>query len=153
MEQLNKEIQEAITKNLPAQVGEALQQLLAKATKDAQELADAKRYIEQHGKLSENLSNSVAELQTQLERHANIDDRLRELDEAKRDRKIFELETKLAAEQRVTHILDQTLSKLVRNIEYRNTLFGKENIPITGHNAPSWVAVQDVNRTSTTSGE
>lgn len=153
MEQFNKEIQEAIAKNLPAQVGEALQQLLAKATKDAQELADAKLYIEQHGKLSENLSNRVAELQTQLERHSNIDDRLLELEEAKRDRKIFELETKLAAEQRVTHILDQTLSKLVRNIEYRNTLFGKENIPINGHNNPGWVAVQDVNRTSTACSE
>ena len=153
MENLSNEIQELIIKQLPSELGKTLQSLLADAANDAQALQDARAYIKQTGEITANLSAQVGELSTQLERHKNIDDRLAELEQAVRDRKIFELETKLAAEQRVTHILDQTLSKLVRNIEYRNTLFGKENIPVNGHNGTGWVAVQDVNRTSTTSGE
>lgn len=153
MENLSNEIQELIVKHLPSELRETLQSLLADAANDAQALQDARAYIKQTGEITANLSAQVGELSTELERHKNIDARLAELEQAVRDRKIFELETKLAAEQRVTHILDQTLSKLVRNIEYRNTLFGKENIPITGHNAPGWVATQDVNRTITASGE
>jgi len=160
MENLSKEIQELIVKHLPSELGETLRNLLASAANDAQALQDARAYIKQTGEITANLSAQVGELSTQLERHKNIDARMRELEESERNRKIFQLETELAAEKRITSVLDQTLGKLVRNTEYRNTLFGKENIPVQGTpgsngygGTPGWVSTQDVSQTTTKTAE
>ncbi|MCK9417265.1 hypothetical protein M0Q97_11515 [Candidatus Dojkabacteria bacterium] len=130
MNELEKEIQEAIAKNLPSQVGEVL-------TKKLEELENVKR---QNSSFQLKLKSKEEEIEAYLEtieklrRFDDMEQTLikkeKELQDRERAQKIFELETQLKCEIEKTTFGNSILNSLVRNIEYRKNVFNNETINI-----------------------
>jgi hypothetical protein len=130
----NKEILEIIKKNMPEQVGSELKKLLEKAEKDArmvEELSAVIADLEQSGIA---LNKRIDEYIKFDQRNANLDARehlLAELELGLRER---ELEYKLAAEKEKSAFAINVAMGLVRNVEYRNSVFGNGSVPFKDNN-------------------
>jgi len=126
MDATTQEINEIIKKNLPAQVGDVLKQRLAQA--DAYE-SDVKHLT--GVKVSNEatiigLESKIKEYEQFDNRNAALDAREKELDNKERNLKIAELEFKLANEKEKTQFSQSVAMGLVRNIEYRKSIFDSE---------------------------
>mgnify|MGYP000898615246 CR=1 FL=1 len=124
---LQQEINEVIEKNLPQQVGKVLQEKLAKADKDANELETKKEVIKV-------LEARINELNSALCKHSDLDSKIkknedleRELSERERNFKIILLENKLEVEKEKSEFAKAIGLGLVRNLDYRKTIFDSEN--------------------------
>lgn len=114
MENLQKEISEAIDKNLPNQVGEILKKRLEKADSDAV-------LLEQQRKNIKNQGETIGNLEEKLNKHLELDTKLnflimceKELIKKENSQKVFEAELKMnAADSKVVMLQDvmQTVFK------------------------------------------
>ena len=123
---MKTEIEEIISKNLPAQVGDVLKQRLAQA--DAYE-AEVKSLRENKISNEATIKGLHAEIERYMafdNRNAAIDAREKELDNKERNLKIAELEFKLASEKEKTQFTQSVAMGLVRNTEYRKSIHDSE---------------------------
>lgn len=124
--EINKEIQEIIAKNLPAQVGYVLKEKLIQADKNIQEINDLKTKIEKYSNLILNHETTIKEYQ-KLENQFNlIESKEKQLEKRENKLLIDELTYKLASEKDKTEFSKSVALGLVRNIEYRNNSFSSE---------------------------
>lgn len=122
-----QEFQEVIKKNLPQQVGEVLKGRLEQADKDASE-------VKRLNVLLNKCADDKANLEERIEKYQQFDTRNSLLEAAEKqletERNKFELEKlsyQLAAEKDKTEFTKSVALGLVRNTEYRKTIFDSEN--------------------------
>ena len=157
---ITQELQDVIEKNLPAQVGETLRKRLEQADLDAKKLENTTRLLVARDAAVTALTKENESLKEQLGKHTELGKREDAVKEAERDQKVFRLETELNAERRISNTFDETLGKLVRNVEYRSRTLGNENLVIPGNPGgngyqptPGFPSTMPVDRTKTSSAE
>jgi len=133
-DQLNKDIKAAIAKSLPAALAEELQQVLKEGT-DAIGLVAVLQNSVTHQ------DNVIKELENKLCLHNKLSDREKAVAtkeqavlEAERNAKVVSLEVQLEAQKSMTKFAQDLAMGLVRNTEYRKSVFDSEtkNVPFMG---------------------
>lgn len=144
---LNKELQELYEKHLPNQIGVALKRKLEQAEKDAAELSSLKQVHEKLQKENESLVNELKQHKSIDEKLAEIETKSKEVEEREKKIGIDELKYQLAAEKEKTQFTRDVAMGLVRNVEYRKTIFDSENVFHGGYHDPNgnWVNPQNSN--------
>jgi hypothetical protein len=125
--ELEKELQESIKKNLPQQVGETLKQRLEQADKDA---AEVKRLNEKNEELAKNLIQKNVEIEEYRKldiRNDSLESREKEIETKEKQLEVETLKYQLQAEKDKTTFSQNVAMGLVRNIEYRKSIFDSES--------------------------
>lgn len=129
---IEQDLQEVINKNLPQAAGELLQQRLAQADRDAARVKDLETTRDKNAERIGQLDKQVSELRAKLAEHEAID--VREAAVAARENaaEIEALKVQLAAAHTNTAFAKDIALGLVRNVEYRSSVFsnGYQNEPI-----------------------
>jgi hypothetical protein len=108
-EQMNIEIQEAIKKSLPQQVGEALKQRLEQADKDSKEIKELKNTIAKIQGERITLQSKVTEYEKLDERNLKLTERENLVSQQERELKLTIADLKLAeAEKRNVDMVNLT---------------------------------------------
>lgn len=122
--ELTKELEQIIRNNLPAQVGETLQKVLAEGQ-------EAKRLLEQKTTRIAELEGSLARLLAENEQlrafkreSANLDARARGLDEEERNLKVQMLELQVKEAERRADVVTSLVDRFVRNVDVRRSITG-----------------------------
>jgi len=126
---IEHDIQESIQKNLPAHVGDVLKTRLEKADADAKAVASLTTQAEE---LRATASKAMDASHKAQEEHKAMDEREAAAKEAERDLRVKVLEIELFAEKRISTTLTDVLSRLVRNTDYRTTVFGTQGVAVGG---------------------
>lgn len=134
--EIEKELQELITKNLPAQVGNELQKVLAKGKKDAEEVERLTKIIEDKEETIRIQSSNNTMLQEKLNKAGDIEAREKAVAEAERNIKIKQLEYELKAEQDKTTFAQNVALGLVKNVEYKSSVYGNRGETIIRNGYP-----------------
>ena len=124
---IEKDLQEVISKNLPQAIGELLQRRLVQADRDAARVSEFGAIISANDKRISSLTNEVTELMNKLDEHAAIDQREAAVSAREIAAEIEALKVQLAAAQTNTQFAKDVAMGLVRNSEYRNTVFTTDN--------------------------
>lgn len=124
---MEAEFKAIIEKNLPAQVGDVLKKRLEQADVDASNLKRANETLDANGKTITSLNAQIAEYKKFDERNAAISAREIAVTESERNLKVKELEFQLASEKDKTGFAKEVALGLVRNTEYRKTIFDNES--------------------------
>lgn len=126
---MTNEIKAIIEKNLPAQVGETLKQVLEQGKKDSETV---KQQAEQINKLLKTVQERDELIQTYKkfdERNSSLESREKACEIQERDLKVKTLEYQLEAEKSKTVFSQNVALGLVRNTEYRRTIMDNVNEP------------------------
>lgn len=134
MENFENDFKELVKKNLPAHIGEALQEKLKQADKDAKALDAAS--IE----LSE-LRITKNELTSELNKHialntrsASLDVREATLREAEVTKEVTELKIRLEESDKRAETITEITRSLVRNTTFRESLFSTKDVVTQDNN-------------------
>lgn len=128
---IEQEISDAIEKNLPNMLGTKLRERLEQADKDA---LDLQRLRDKYAEKSESAKTLTAErdaAKEQLNQHKALDIRENEVAARERDAEIAGLKVQLNAEQRMSQYARDVAMGLVRNVEYRKSVFENGMTPIS----------------------
>lgn len=144
---INKDVEEAINKQLPATVGDVLRKRLEQASADALEL-DVQRkarltLLDEARDLKLKLSGAEARAKRQEE----LDVLAAALATRERELRVRELTQDLAAEKRISVFAVDIVTKLVRNTEFRREAFGSAPLLLP----PSYPGGQPINSSGPTS--
>lgn len=132
--QLSIEIQEAIDRHLSSQIGSALKERLKKADLDATECARLRDALDAQTKNYGAEVDKVEELRDALKAHEDISSRMLDLERRERDLQLTILKAELASERRITEVISGALAGLVRNVEFRSSVFKSDSVAIpNGH--------------------
>lgn len=126
---MEKEFEEIIKKNLPAQVGEVLKIRLEQADKDAIQVKQQGESLKKKELESLALQQKIDKYVAYDSRNASLDGREKVIQEKERNLEIETLKFQLSAEKEKTDFSKQVALGLVRNMEYRKTVFDSENKP------------------------
>lgn len=137
---MEKEIEEIIKKNLPAQVGETLRKTLQQGEQYKAELDVTLGSLEIEKKKVISLSQQVEQYKVNDTRNLTLEARELKVREDERNLKVSTLEFQLASEKEKTQFSKEVALSLVRNTEYRKTIFNNENQQ--GYMGPNGVWVQ-----------
>lgn len=124
-----EEIKSIIEKNLPAQVGESLKKVLEQGKKDAESVKSLNDQIQ---KLVLNVNEKekrISEYQKFDDRNAKLDERESQLAERERNMTITQLRMELVAEKEKSDFAKSVAMGLVRNAEYRRSLWESKDSP------------------------
>jgi len=122
-----QEIQELIKKHLPQQVGETLKVTLEHAEKDAKKVKEQDEKLIERRKEIDKLESIIQEYKKFDERNSLLDAREKELEAKENKLEIDELKYQLSAEKDKTEFSKNIALGIVRNTEYRKTIFDSEN--------------------------
>ena len=122
--EIEKDLQESIKKNLPAQIGEELRLVLIKGKEDAAKLVIAEDKNVELNKTINVQQEQIRQLNEKLSLAGDIDAREKAVAEAERNIKIEKLEYQLKSEQDKTNFAQNVALGLVRNTEYRKSVNG-----------------------------
>lgn len=128
---MEQEIKDIISKNLPAHVGDVLKKRLEEADADKNEKEKLKASLLEKIKEVDRLGELIKVYQKNDDRNAALSIREAAVETAERNFKIATLEAQLAAEKDKTEFAKAVGLGLVRNIDYRKTVFGSQNLPET----------------------
>jgi len=123
VEAITQEIQDAIARNLPQAVGDALQKRLRQADSDAASIVELRSTIEANKSVIARLNDRVASLDSDLSAHKNLAEREAAVAERERNANVAELQIKLAAAASNAEFARSVAMGLVRNTEYRQSVF------------------------------
>lgn len=152
---IQDDISKAIKANLPAEVGAALQERLVQADAFAKEIDLLNRLLKNtEARLAETKA-SLDEHVRKLSQHADLDKREAAISDRERIAEILELRCSLEAEKRVSKAFETGMAGLVRNVEWRNSVFSKVPVPVEAtppmgyshSGSPAHVQVTDATRT------
>lgn len=120
MSTIEQELKDTISRHLPQQVGDALQERLKKADRDAEDNAKLQLKINDlNAKLSER-DVTIGDLRDELKEHADLAQREIAVEARERAAEVAELKIRLAAAEGNTQFAKDVALGLVRNIEYRS---------------------------------
>lgn len=124
MEELKKQINTAIEKDLPNQIGTVLKEKLAQAEKDAEEIITLRKQVEKFEK-------SKKEMIEEINQHNSLDFKKREieaqektLNEKKRDQRVFEAELKVKEADKRAEEMYGIVQTVFKSPVYRKNSFG-----------------------------
>lgn len=123
---LEKDLSESIKKNLPSQVSDVLKEKLNQADIDAALVISLKIHLEETQKSENELIQKLDEYKKLDDRNSKLDIREKELDYCERKQEIDKLTYQLSSEKDKTEFAKSIGLGLVRNIEYRKTIFDDE---------------------------
>lgn len=153
-ELITKEIQESITKNLPQAVGDTLQARLRQADLDKENLEETKRYLESSRTQARALQEEISGLRKELEAHDKLKDREEAVAKREHDADLANLQVQLSAEISKGEFVRNVAMGLVRNIEYRssvwdNSTVNNKAVALPGYsNSPGYVGSAGVPETT-----
>jgi hypothetical protein len=127
---LEFEINKAIEKSLPSELGNALKKRLEDADKFE---TDYKGIIVKYDmalKEKGELKDQLEKAQREIAKHAVLEARENAVRIREEKAAVTELETKLKAEEKISAALGGALAGLVRNAEYRTQVFTSVPLPI-----------------------
>lgn len=120
------EFEEVIKKNLPAQVGELLQ----KELKELHELRRQKKELEetivQKNEIIAREYAKNSELQLLVKSKEELEEREKQLNLKEFELKLILMEKDLSCEKEKTALVSNTLNSLVRNTDFRKTIYGSK---------------------------
>jgi len=126
---MEKEIKEIIEKNLPAQVGMVLRERLEKAERDENEIELLLSAASERKEEIAGLKRIISEYQEFDTRNATLEKREKDVSERERQAEIEKLKYELQTEKDKTQFTKDVTMGLVRNTEYKRTLFDTKNGP------------------------
>jgi len=126
---MTEEIKAIIEKSLPAQVGEVLRTALEQGKKDAERVKQLETDNERIRSERHRLQEAVNSYQKFDERNSGLDKREADLNEGNRNLKVETLKFQLLAEQEKTEFAKSVALGLVRNTEYKRTIFDSQSEP------------------------
>lgn len=146
---MTDEIRAIIEKNLPAQVGEVLKTRLEQAEKDVIKIKQQEETLQSKNAAITQFEKLVADYKTKDEQNAKLEARELAVTEAERNLKIATLEYQLVSEKEKTDFTKNVALGLVRNTEFRKTIFDSENQG--GYMGPNgvWVYPTPINKVLT----
>lgn len=124
---MEKEIEEIIKKNLPAQVGETLRKTLEQGEKYKVELDATVHSFECERKKVVALESRIDEYKKSDERNSKLEARETAVSEKERNQKVFEAELKLAEAEKRTTDATNFVGMVFKSPIYRKTTFENEN--------------------------
>lgn len=126
---MEAEIKAIIEKNLPEQVGDLLKQRLEQAETDAGIVKlQNEKLINKNATIAE-LENQISVYKKMDERNSLLEAREKLVNDSERGLKIATLEFQLLAEKEKTEFSKNVAMGLVRNTEYKRTLFDSQSEP------------------------
>lgn len=128
-EELLKKINDSIKEHIPSQVGEELQKLLAKGKADAEEVKSLSIANENNRKTINELNDTISQYKKLDERNSQLEIREKAAEELERKIQIEKLTYQLAAEKESKEFSKSVALGLVRNVEYRRSLFDNTTEP------------------------
>lgn len=126
---IETEIKSIIEKNLPAQIGDVLKKTLEQAEKDAIKVKQLEEHIINKNLNISKLENKISKYEKFNERNLALKGKEKFIIEKERSLKIELLEFKLDIEKEKTDFTKLIALGLVKNLEYRRTLFNNTNEP------------------------
>lgn len=127
---METEIKAIIEKNLPAQVGDVLKQRLEQAEKDASKVKLQQQEIETKVEVIRLLEARLNDYSEFDSRNSLLEAREKTVDQTERNLKIETLEFQILAEKEKTQFAKDVALGLVRNTEYKRTLFDSKSTPM-----------------------
>ena len=123
------EIKEIIAKNLPAHVGDVLKTRLEQADKNDIKIEVQTKELEAKDKTIRELEKTIRDYSALDQRNSQLSAREKEVEDKERDLKIKTLEYQLDSEKDKTKFSQDVALGLVRNSEYRRSLFDNISEP------------------------
>lgn len=139
------EIQEIIKKNLPQQVGDVLKIRLEQAEKDAKKVLELESKVFQLEKTLNEKQSELSAYKLLDERNSKLDERESFLDKIQHDLDLEILQQKYENEKDKSEFAKSVVLGLVRNIEYRKSIFDSEN-QNGYYNGDQWVQPSPINK-------
>lgn len=124
---METEIKAIIEKNLPAQVGDVLKQKLEQAEKDAEKVNQQAEYLLRDAEVIKKLQQQIEGYKSNNLRNATLDTREKELNEQAQNLEVTVLKFQLAVEKEKTEFTKSVALGLVRNTEFKKSIFDSEN--------------------------
>lgn len=128
-EELLKKINDSIKEHIPSQVGEELQKLLAKGKADAEEVKSLSIANENNRKTINELNDTISQYKKLDERNSQLEIREKAAEALEIKIQVEKLTYQLAAEKDSKEFAKSVSLGLVRNIEYRRSLFDNTTEP------------------------
>ncbi len=125
----DQEIQEVIKKNLPAHVGDVLKTRLEQADRDSEKVKSQSEVILSRDTTIRGLEKVIEDYKKLDERNSGIEARELSIYNKEREMKIKELEYQIEAEKDKTKFSKEVALGLVRNTEFRRTLYDRHDEP------------------------
>lgn len=126
---MEQEIKAIIEKNLPAQVGDFLKERLIQAEEDAAKVKELQRILDTRAAAIRDLEKQIAYYKKLDERNNTLEAREKIVSDKERNLEIETLKFQLASEKEKSIFSKDVALGLVRNIEYRRSLFDSKNKP------------------------
>lgn len=126
---MKQEIKEIIQKNLPAQVGEVLRETLEQAEKDAEQVKILSENINKKTFEIKNLHYEIEEYRKFDERNQQLEQREKDVANKERNLTIQQLTYELNSEKEKTQFSKDVALGLVRNTEFRKSIFDNTTEP------------------------
>lgn len=124
---MEKEIEEIIKKNLPAQVGEVLKTRLEQAERDANTVKSQSEQIVSKTATILGLEKTISDYKQFDNRNSALEAREKAVAEKERNQKVFEAELKLAEAEKRTADATNFVGMVFKSPIYRKTTFENEN--------------------------
>lgn len=143
---IEKDLVASIKKNLPAEVGAVLKARLEEVDYLEKALVVEHQTNDALDKAKEILSTKVESLNNKLAKHAALDEREGAITLREQQAELSMSKVQLDAEKRITSALQSALLGLVRNIEYRSSVY--KNEPVVVPNGNGFATVQNMSSTN-----
>lgn len=135
--EMEKEIQEAIAKSLPKQVGDVLALRLERLSSLEEENINLKKIAEQRAVEINQIKDEKNKLRDSLNKHGELDRREKEVESRERNLKISHLEVQLQAARDIQAAYDRFLMSLTKNQTVRESISKNMNSGVDYHNGGS----------------
>lgn len=132
MASMLEQLADVVKNHLPATVGAELQTVLKKGELDAEQVRTLTGALESTRRERDSSTSRLHDAEAQLKKHAELRAREIVVEEKERNLRIKELELELAAEKRVSGFATDTVLRLVRNVEYRNSTLSQVPVVVPG---------------------
>lgn len=145
------EINKAIEKDLPNQVGENLRKILEQGKQDADKVIQLTRVNQNQLETIGRHEATIKEYQKFDSRNAELEAREKAVKDKETQQKIDELTYQLAAEKDKTTFSQNVAMGLVRNTEYRKSIFDSEMSNVGGHydQHNNWIPPSNITKSYT----
>lgn len=146
---MTDEIRLLIEKDMPAQIGKTLRGMLEQAELDAETVKKQADQIEKLKRTIESDGKTIRAYHAFDERNEKLNERQFILDQKERQLEIDMLKYQLAAEKDKVKFSQELAMGLVRNIEYRESLYDNKIAPYTDQHGCQQYANTTVNAEKT----
>lgn len=145
---MNQEILELIDKHLAKNVGDVLKKRLEEADFNTAELKKVKEHLNEKLDKISKLNSELSVLQELKQNYEDLENQRRKFEGEKMKYEVEKLKYQLSSEKEKSEFAKNIGLGLVRNLEYRNSMFYNESIG--DHNTPQgWVGSRIITKNFT----